>query len=288
MVGNKVRGWLALTLLLAPAAAGAQDDTVLRAITPERLEKFLKEQKVEYQRSSVPKEDVHVFTFQRGKFEVHLTSFGARDLMLDCSFKPLNLEAINRWNIDAKFSRASLQKGAKGEPISVLEYNLDLSGGITADALKSFLTRFDEEMKNYDLYLAGPPDTKILMTLPDETLEKILAKLSVKFEKKASGGGTVFEFEVDGQPVRLQNYGGKDLRLAARYAGMSLEDVNEYNLNRKFVRAVNYKKDGKDITVLETTMDCEPGVTEGMIRHFILAFGEDVRHFADYAKKAGK
>jgi len=31
--------------------------------------------------------------------------------------------------------------------------------------------------------------------------------------------------------------------------------------------------------------DGEAGVTEGMVRHWILSFGEDARHFADFAKK---
>lgn len=277
--------WPAL-LLICGAAAG-QSDTVLRDVTPERLEKFLSEQKVEVKKSSVKNEDIHYFTFQRGKFEVRLTSFGGKDLMLDSTFKPLPLDGINRWNVSAKFSRASWQKDAKGEPYSVLEYNLDLRGGITPEALKHYLSRFDEELKNYDIYVSGPaPDTKIITSVADERLEKVLKDLNVTFQKKPlSGGGSMFEFEVDAQPVRLQSYDGKELRLAARFPTISLENANSYNLSRKFIRAVNYKKDATELTVLETCMDCEPGVNEGMLRHFVVSFADDVRHFADYVQK---
>ena len=66
---------------------------------------------------------------------------------------------------------------------------------------------------------------------------------------------------------------------------ISLEDSNRYNLSRKFVRVVNYKDKDVEYTALECNLDCEGGVTEGMIRHWILSFGEDARHFSDYTKK---
>ena len=73
---------------------------------------------------------------------------------------PLPLDGINRWNVSAKFSRVSWQKDAKGEPYSALEYNLDLRGGVTREALQHYLARFDEELKNFDIYASGPaPDT---------------------------------------------------------------------------------------------------------------------------------
>jgi hypothetical protein len=281
---NKTFVYGSMMLLLAPVLSQAQDE-VIRNVTQERLAKFLQGEKIEFKHSAVPKEDVNVFTFMRGKFEVHLTSFAGKDLMLDCSFKPLPLEGVNRWNLDAKFSRASLQKDAKGEPFTVLEYNLDLSGGVTVDALRSYLAHFDQELSNYNIYLAGPPDNKLYSVLPDDKVEQILKNLNLAAQKKSSGGSTLFEFELSKHPVRLQSYGGKDLRLAAKFPSIRLEDVNNYNLNRKFIRAVNYKKDDAEITVLEINLDCEPGVTEGMVRHFILSFGEDIRHFGDYVQE---
>jgi hypothetical protein len=283
MRGIKV--WACLALLLGAGQGFAQEDPVLRTPTPERLEKFLQNEMLEIKKGTVPKEDVHFFTFKRGKFEVRLTSFGAKDLMLDCTFKPLPLDKINRWNISAKFSRASLQQDAKGEPYSILEYNLDLSGGVTVEALRHYLARFDQELKNYDIYVSGAPDEKILNLLTDERLEKILKALNIAFQKKTTNGGTTYEFELDGHKLRLQSYGGKDLRLAAKFAPLPLEVVNEYNLNRKFIRAVNYKKDDMELTALESNLDCEPGITEGMVRHFVMSFAEDVRHFTDFIHK---
>jgi hypothetical protein len=273
-------------LALALFTLGAQGEAVIPTLTPERLEKFLAEQKLDFKKSSVKNEDVHYYTFLRGKFEVRLTSFGTQDLMLDCTFKPLPLDGINRWNVSAKFSRASWQKDPKGEPYSVLEYNLDCRGGVTPKALENYLARFDEELKNFDIYTSGPtPDPVIVTSVTDQKLEKVLKDLSVPFQKKELKGASVFEFDVGGEQVRLQSFEGKELRLAARGRTLGLADINQYNLSRKFIRAVNYKKDGMDITVLETCLDCEPGVNEGMLRHFVVSFADDVRHFAEYAQK---
>ncbi len=288
MVGTQLTAFAALALLLAGGPGRAQDE-VVRALPPERIEKFLQGEKLEYKKSAIPKEDVYYFTFQRGKFEVRLTSFGGKDLMLDCMFKPLALDKINHWNINTKFSRASVQNDAKGESYSVLEYNLDLVGGITLDALRQYLTRFDEELKNYDTYSSGPlPDTKIISLASDDRLEKVLKDLNLKYQKQPGTGSTLFDFELDSKPVRLQSFSGKDLRLAARFPALSLEDINTYNLNRKFIRAINYKKDDAVLTALEAHMDCEPGVNEAMLRHFILSFAEDVRHFANFVQKHKK
>ena len=65
----------------------------------------------------------------------------------------------------------------------------------------------------------------------------------------------------------------------------ALEDINRYNLNRKFVRVVNFQGKDTEYTALEINFDCEAGVTDAMVRHWIVSFGEDARHFADYAKK---
>jgi hypothetical protein len=59
--------------------------------------------------------------------------------------------------------------------------------------------------------------------------------------------------------------------------------LNQYNLNRKFVRAVNYKGKGLEYTALENNLDCEAGITEGMLRQWIMSFGDDARHFAEFA-----
>jgi hypothetical protein len=288
MVGNKVWGLLALALLVAPNSGFGQDEQVVRNLTPEKLEKFLQGQKLQFKKEAVPKEDIFYFTFTRGKFEVRLTSFAGKDLMLDCMFKAMTLDKINRWNIDAKFSRVSLHKDANNVPYSVLEYNLDLSGGVTLDALKQYLVRYDEELKNFDTYVSiPPPDSKIVSVLSDEKLEKVLKDMTITFAKKGSTGGTTtYDIELAGQKVRLQNFSGKDLMMAARFRAIGLEDVNNYNLNRKFIRAVTYKKDDKAMTALEANFDCEPGINESMVRHFISAFGEDVQHFADYVEKA--
>ena len=66
--------------------------------------------------------------------------------------------------------------------------------------------------------------------------------------------------------------------------GKPLEEVNAYNLKKKFIRVVNYKSKETEYTALEINLDCEAGVTEQMVRHWIIAFAIDVGTFSDYAK----
>ena len=98
-----------------------------------------------------------------------------------------------------------------------------------------------------------------------------------------NAGVMMFDFELNGHKLRLYNFGGKDLMMDVRFRKVSLEDTNRYNLNRKFIRVVNYKGKDTEYTSLEINLDCEVGLSEGMIRHWILSFGEDAQLFAEYA-----
>ena len=178
-------------------------------------------------------------------------------------------------------------KDASGE-LSILEYGLDISGGATAGTFKQFIVRFDDELKKYDKFILGGPGGEdiFLAEVTNEKLENIFKTQGINFQRKVNNAGVVmFDFELNGQKLRMYNFGGKDLMIDAHFRKISLEDANRYNLNRKFVRAVNYK--GKDVeyTALENNLDCEVGVTEGMIRNWINSFGDDARHFSEFCKK---
>ncbi|MBI1831802.1 MAG: YbjN domain-containing protein, partial [Planctomycetes bacterium] len=223
---------------------------------------------------------------KRDSYKVRLTCFSPSEFMLDCVFRGVPIEKVNVWNASTRFSRASYHKDATGD-FTILEYGLDLTGGATAGTIKQFLVRFDDELKKYDRYLGSPAsDDIVLARVSDDKLENIFKTQGINYSKKPNKDGfNMFDFELNGQSIRLYNFGGKDLMMDTHFKKISLEHVNIYNLSRKFVRVVNYK--GKDVeyTALECNLDCEAGVTEGMIRHWIVSFGEDTRHFAEYTKK---
>jgi Putative bacterial sensory transduction regulator len=285
---------VAATLAAVPARAAAQgtgDDRVYRFLTADQLEDFLTSFQIPFKKTDdLTQRGVYYYDFKRGSFNVRLSYFDGKDLMIDNIFrKSASLDRINEWNKKAKFSRASLHKGNMGEHV-MLEYNLDVLGGVTKGTVRQMITQFDTECKNFDRFLAGnvPPPAvpvaeKVLLPVTANALEKVLNDLNAQFKKNNNPNGvTAYDFEMDGFKLRLYNYNGKDLMVDATFRKVNLAALNKYNIDRKFVRAVAYNNNGNEYTSLETNLDCAAGVTEGMIRHFITAYVQDVRHFANY------
>lgn len=276
---------LAVFILVTPGTR-AQDDKVFRALTPEATEKLLQDLKIEFKKTSSKKGDEHYYDFLLVTHRVRLTHFAAQEIMLDCVFRGMPLEKVNQWNTLTKFSRANWQKDQSGE-FSILEYGLDLSGGATMGTVKQYLARFEDELKKYDKFITGnAPDDTILAEVSNDKIENILKTQGLNYKKKANATGVMmFDFTLADHNLRLYNFGGKDLMIDVHFKKVSLEEANRYNFNRKFIRVVNYKGKDTEYTALECNLDCEAGVTEGMVRHWILSFGEDARHFAEFAKK---
>lgn len=275
-----------LVIIIFAAGAGAQDEKVFKSLTPEAAEKILQDAKIEFKKTSSKKGDEHYFDFTRENFRIRLSWFSPQELMLDCVFRGVPLERVNQWNTSTRFSRANWHKDGGGE-LTILEYGLDLSGGATAGTIKQFIVRFDDELKKYDKFILGGPggEDVFLAEVTNEKLENIFKTQGINYQRKVNNAGVhMFDFELNGQKLRMYNFGGKDLMIDAHFKKISYDDANKYNLNRKFVRAVNYK--GKDVeyTALENNLDCEAGVTEGMIRNWITSFSEDARHFSDFCK----
>jgi hypothetical protein len=274
-------------VILVVTSAGAQDEKVFRSLTPEAMEKILQDNKIEFKKTSSKKGDEHYYDFARENYRVRLSWFAPHEFMLDCVFRGVPLERVNQWNTSTRVCRANWHKDGGGD-LTILEYGLDISGGATAGTIKQYISRFDDELKKYDKFVlgAGGNDETIIADVTNEKLENILKTQGINYQRKMNAAGVVmFDFELSGQKLRMYNFGGKDLMIDAHFKKISYEDVNKYNLNRKFVRVVNYK--GKDVeyTAVENNLDCEAGVTEGMIRNWITSFGEDARHFAEYSKK---
>ena len=76
--------------------------------------------------------------------------------------------------------------------------------------------------------------------------------------------------------------------LEARFAKIPLDKVNQYNLDRKFIRAVAYNTKKGEYTRLEVNLSFAGGVTESILRNFISVFEEDVEAFAAYVRKTSE
>jgi hypothetical protein len=268
-----------------------QDGKVYKKISVESLEEILKSLDIDFKKSPSPNDkNLIFFTFERNKYKQALHSYGGKDLMLVAEFPAVPVIAINQWNRGAKFSRAVLYQDAKNDFYSSLEANLDVAGGVTDDTIRHFIRRFDDEIKKFDklLFPAASQEEEVVTKVTGAGLEKILKEMTIKFKKVPGKDEDIFsyEFERGTFKVRLHNFKGNDLMLDAVFKEIPLAEVNKYNFNRKFIRLVLYQPDnGKKYTALETNLDCQGGVSDGVIRYFIGTFDGELREFAKFIAK---
>src|SRR5438552_17523478 len=97
---------LLIFVLIVPSLS-AQDDKVFRSLTPDAVEKMLKDIKIEYKKSSAKKGDEHYYDFTRNHYRIRLTQFSAEEMMLDCVFRGISLDKVNQWNSVTRLTRAS-------------------------------------------------------------------------------------------------------------------------------------------------------------------------------------
>ena len=134
----------------------------------------------------------------------------------------------------------------------------------------------------------GKPGSKVQRLVPSDKLESILQDMKIKYVKTAgkNEGVHYYDYERNNIKVRLHNYQGRDLWLDVHFTEkMSLEEINQWNIRAKFSRAVQVKNADKQSTSLESQIDCEGGVTDGMIRQFILRFDGEVKTFVQFLTK---
>jgi hypothetical protein len=130
-----------------------------------------------------------------------------------------------------------------------------------------------------------PAAERIYTQVTSNVVEQILRKMDVQFQKKDYGDGeAMYSFTLNGQAMRLWNYGGRDLMVDGKFRVVSVDAINRYNVDSKFLRAVAYAatKDVAPYTALESNLDCVGGVTEEIVRAFIANFPGDAKHFANY------
>ena len=151
--------WRILIALASLSFLGGSEATaqeVFRNVSADKLEGILKELNINYKKVPGKTEDVSFYDYERNNFKIRLHNYGGKDLWIDALFNDrMTLEEINRWNVRAKFSRAVLikDKETNKETIS-LESQIDCQGGITDNIIKSFINRFDGELRDFSKFLA--------------------------------------------------------------------------------------------------------------------------------------
>jgi len=145
-------GCAALAWHGAPAQA-QNKDKVYRKVSPAQLEGILGGMSIKFTKTQ-PKglADDWDYDFDRNGFKVRFTLSNGKLLWLSAFFPKTTLEKINKWNVDAKFSRAVLDR-IQDREYAIVESQLDAGGGVTEEMIRQFIRRFDEEVSKFDQYL---------------------------------------------------------------------------------------------------------------------------------------
>ena len=129
---------------------------------------------------------------------------------------------------------------------------------------------------------------KVARSVTNETLEKILKGLDLKYQKvepkDKDGASMYFDFTRNNQPLRLKNYGNDLWIETTTEKGLKLEDINRWNADAKFSRLVLIEDKDKAIVSLEAQLDCLGGVTEATIKQYLTRFDAEAQKFAKFAK----
>jgi len=284
-----------LVLGLIAARVQAQDAKVYSALTAEQLESTLKGCNIEFKKIADKKANTFFYDYKAKTFNLRLYYEGGQQLVLDTLFAAMPLEKVNDWNLGAKFCRAGLGKDDKGGSYTVVESHLNLKGGLTEGAIKEYLKTFVEELDQFQMFAAVPAprkevarEEKTFKEVPADLMEKVLEDLKIKHTKVPLANGVfAYQYQSKESKIVLTNW-GKDLMLEAKFPRIPLEKVNQYNLDRKFIRTVSYNNKKGEYTGLEANLSFAGGISDSILRSFIAVFEEDAREFALYVKKASE
>jgi hypothetical protein len=274
-----------VAVLLVPAVAPAQE--VIKEISTQRLENILSGMGLTYKKID-GKNGVFFYDYNSKNLILRLTNFQGKDLMIDVLLPAIDWKEVNKWNMQAKFSRASLRKDANQVDSLALESNLDLLGGVTEETIKHFIRGFDLEIVNYDKFAKGGgaavAQEEVYKGIPNAKLEKILTDMKLNFKKGKGGGQNTFfyDYSKNNFQIRVTNFSEEDLMIDAVFPASDVAKVNAWNVKRSFIRAVLYPGNGMPYTSLESNLDCMGGTSDSIVRYFINAFDGDVKDFAKY------
>jgi len=142
-----------LLLAAAPSAGGQNKEKVYRNLAPAQVEAILTEMGIKFAKTQPPKlANDFDYDFDRNSYKIRLTLSNSNRLWISAFFPKADLQKINQWNINAKFSRAVLDT-VKDREYAIVEYQLDVFGGTTDNMVRQFIRRFDNEVSAFDQFL---------------------------------------------------------------------------------------------------------------------------------------
>ena len=129
-------------------------------------------------------------------------------------------------------------------------------------------------------------ETQGVPALTAELLEGTLKNMDLTFKKEVEKEGHSYTFQRGETKIRLVNYSGEDLWIEVVYdKKITPAQANQWNTEAKYSRCVLLENDGKTSASLEMQLDCIRGVTEGMVRQFLVRFGGELKEFHKFVAK---
>ncbi|HZZ77630.1 MAG TPA: YbjN domain-containing protein [Gemmataceae bacterium] len=142
-----------LLAIALPGAAWSQNK-IYRQVPNDAIEKVLKGLDLKYETGKDKKSEATYYDFKRGEIFYRLYNYGA-DLWIETTYeKKMDLDDVNRWNAEAKFSRLVRLEQKDKNPTLSLEYQLDCSGGVAEATIRQYVNRFDEEARKFVKFMA--------------------------------------------------------------------------------------------------------------------------------------
>lgn len=132
-----------------------------------------------------------------------------------------------------------------------------------------------------------PAKPKSAARVSSDLLEGVLKDLGLAFKKDAEKPTVhAYTFQRGDNRIRLVNYNGEDLWIEAIFdKKLTLAQANQWNATAKYTRCVLLDGEGKTSVSLEMQLDCIKGVSEGMIRQFLVRFGGELKEFQTFFDK---
>jgi hypothetical protein len=146
---NEVSGWSRVAVALITT------EETFKKVTPEQIEKILKDLKIDAKKSVGKNPNVIAYDFRisRNDLALRLTTFGGEDLMIDCTYPTATLAKVNDWNTKRSYVRAVFYANPNGNPYVALEANLDCLPGVAESTIRYFISSFDAESIEFDKHL---------------------------------------------------------------------------------------------------------------------------------------
>lgn len=128
---------------------------------------------------------------------------------------------------------------------------------------------------------------RVMPKVTAEALEGVLKSLELMYKKETEKDKVdAYTFQRGDTKIRLVNYGGEDLWIEAVFdKKITLPQANQWNTEAKYTRCVLLENDGKFTASFEMQLDCSRGVTDGMMRQFLIRFGGELKEFQKFIGK---